>query len=108
MDRVGRNESPDVSHHADADQVSTIHANVFWAAGAALPSSIAEDAMKAYLITTGAIFALLALVHLVHTIEGRSRLTTDAWFLWEGPGLGVVAAGISVWAWHLLRRLQRS
>ena len=58
--------------------------------------------MKLYLITTGALFALLALAHLVRTVAEWSRLTTDPWFLLEGPGIGVVAAALSFWAWRLL------
>jgi hypothetical protein len=60
--------------------------------------------MKAYLITTGAIFTLLALAHLARTIAEWSRLASDPWFILEGPGIGVVAAALSVWAWRLLRR----
>ena len=32
------------------------------------------------------------------------RLTTDPGFLVEGPGIGLLAAAISVWAWRLLRQ----
>jgi hypothetical protein len=63
--------------------------------------------MKAYLITTGALFAVLALAHLLRTIAESSRLS-DPWFLLEGPGIGVVAGAISVWAFRLLRRASRS
>ena len=59
--------------------------------------------MKAYLITTGAIFALLALAHLLRTIAGWSRLAADPWFALEGPGIGLVAAALCLWAWRLLR-----
>ena len=58
--------------------------------------------MKPYLITTGSIFALLAVAHLVRTIAERPRLATDPWFIVEGPGIGVLAAAISIWAWRLL------
>lgn len=58
--------------------------------------------MKAYLITTGTIFALLALAHVLRTIAEWSRLATDPWFSLEGPGIGVVAAALSFWAWRLL------
>ena len=59
--------------------------------------------MKAYLITTGAIFALLALAHLLRTIAEWSRLAADPWFALEGPGIGLVAAALCLWAWRLLR-----
>jgi hypothetical protein len=59
--------------------------------------------MKAYLFTTGGLFAVLALAHLGRTIAESSRLTTDPGFIIEGPGIGVLAAAIAVWAWRLLR-----
>ena len=48
--------------------------------------------MKAYLITTGTLFALLAVAHLLRTIVEWPGLGTDPWFLSEGPGIGVVGA----------------
>ena len=60
-------------------------------------------AMKAYLLTTGGLFALLALAHLGRTIAESSRLRSDPGFILEGPGLGLLAAAIAVWAWRLLR-----
>lgn len=60
-------------------------------------------AMKAYLLTTGGLFALLALAHLARTIAESSRLRSDPGFIVEGPGLGLLAAAIAVWAWRLLR-----
>ena len=59
--------------------------------------------MKAYLLTTGALFAVLALAHLARTVAESSRLTTDPGFLVEGPGIGILAAAITIWAWRLLR-----
>jgi hypothetical protein len=59
--------------------------------------------MKAYLLTTGGLFALLALAHLARTIAESSRLRTDPGFIVEGPGLGILAAAIAIWAWRLLR-----
>jgi hypothetical protein len=64
--------------------------------------------MKAYLITTGLLFALLALAHLLRTILHWSRLAADPWFVLEGPGIGLAAAALGVWAWRLLRVLARS
>ena len=58
--------------------------------------------MKAYLIITGALFGLLAFAHLLLTIMEWSRLAADPWFVLQGPGLGVVAAALSSWAWRLL------
>jgi hypothetical protein len=59
--------------------------------------------MKAYLLTTGGLFAVLALAHLARTIAESSRLTTDPGFIIEGPGIGTLAAVIALWAWRLLR-----
>ena len=59
--------------------------------------------MRAYLLTTGALFAVLALAHVARTIAEASRLRTDPGFIIEGPGIGIVAAVIALWAWRLLR-----
>ena len=64
--------------------------------------------MKAYLIITGTLFALLALAHLLRTIGEWPRLAADPWFVLEGPGIGVAAAALSFWAWRLLRLSARS
>src|SRR5262245_32257454 len=70
-------------------------------------SSTGRGSLKAYLITTGSIFALIALAHLVRTTAESQRLAADPWFYLEGPGLGLVAAALSFWAWRLLRRSTR-
>jgi len=59
--------------------------------------------MKAYLFTTGAIFALLAVAHVLRTITEWPRVAADPWFILEGPGIGLLAAALCVWAWRLLR-----
>jgi len=64
--------------------------------------------MKAYLITTGLLFALLAGAHLVLTIVNWPRLSADPWYVLEGPGIGLVAGAICFWAWRLLRRPAQS
>ena len=63
--------------------------------------------MKAYLITTGLLFALLALAHLLRTIAEWSRLAEDPWFLVQGPGIGIVATALCIWAWWLFRASAR-
>jgi hypothetical protein len=60
--------------------------------------------MKAYLITTGTLFGLLASAHLLRTVVEWRRLMADPWFILEGPGIGVAAGALSVWAWRLLAR----
>jgi hypothetical protein len=64
--------------------------------------------VKAYLISTGSIFGLIALAHLARTIAESRRLASEAWFYVEGPGLGLVAAALSLWAWRLLWRVGRA
>jgi hypothetical protein len=59
--------------------------------------------MRAYLITTGLLFALLAAAHILRTIAEFSRLATDPGFIVEGPGIGIVAAALGWWAWRLFR-----
>ncbi len=64
--------------------------------------------MKAYLITTGALFGLLAAMHLWRAIDEWQRLKTDPGYFWSMAALGAVAAAFSVWAWRLLRLPGRS
>jgi hypothetical protein len=59
--------------------------------------------MKAYLVTTGAVFGVLALAHVLRTIAEWPRLA-DPLFVVEGPGIGLFAAALCFWAWRLLRR----
>ena len=56
--------------------------------------------MKAYLVTTGIIFALITLAHILRMFAEGPRLAKDPFFLL----LTFLAAGLSVWAWRLLRR----
>jgi hypothetical protein len=50
----------------------------------------------------------MALAHLARTIAESHRLAADPWFYLEGPGLGLVAAALSLWAWRLLWRGART
>lgn len=59
--------------------------------------------MRAYLLTTGGLFALLAVVHVIRSIAEADQFTRNPWFVVEGPGIGLVAAAIAVWSWRLLR-----
>jgi hypothetical protein len=59
--------------------------------------------VKAYVMTTGAVFGLLSLAHLWRIVEER-HLATDPWFVL----ITVAAGGLSLWAWRLLRRSTRS
>ncbi len=62
------------------------------------------SAMKSYLITTGTIFGLVAVAHVLRTFAEWSRLSSDPWFILEGPGLGVLSGAIALWAWRLRSR----
>ncbi len=55
--------------------------------------------MKAYLITTGIIFALITLAHILRVFAEGPRLAKDPLFIL----LTLLAACLSVWAWRLLR-----
>lgn len=60
--------------------------------------------MKAYLITTGSLFGLLAAVHVWQTIaewppRGASLVET---------GIGLVALGLCVWGWRLVATTKTS
>ncbi len=59
--------------------------------------------MKAYLITTGALFSLLTVVHIWRMIEESPGLATDPWYL----AITLAAAGLAVWAWRLVRTAAR-
>jgi hypothetical protein len=64
-----------------------------------------EDAlMKAYLMTTGAVFGLVTLAHLWRLYEEGPNLAADPWFLL----LTAAAGALSLWAWRLLRIAARS
>ena len=56
--------------------------------------------MKAYLITTGVIFGLVALAHIWRMVGGEASLAKDPVFIL----LTVTAVGLSLWAWLLLKR----
>jgi hypothetical protein len=58
--------------------------------------------VKAYLITTGTLFGLLALAHFLRTVAEWPSLANPG-FILEGPGIGALAAALSFWAWRLLR-----
>jgi hypothetical protein len=59
--------------------------------------------MRAFLITAGAVFGLLVVVHIVR-IFAEPQLLTDPWF-WL---ITVVAAALSLWAWRLVWRTRQS
>ena len=71
--------------------------------------SVTEEApMKAYLIVTGSIFALLGIAHLFRLfVEGGHPLLADPWFLASNLVIFVVGFGVGTWAFLLLRHVNR-
>lgn len=56
--------------------------------------------MKAYLITTGSIFALLVVAHIWRIVAESRQLATEPDFII----ITIIAAAMSGWAWRLLWR----
>jgi len=59
--------------------------------------------MKAYIITSGIIFGLLALAHVWRAVAEGAHVVGNPWFIL----VTLVAAGLCVWAMRLLLRLPR-
>ena len=59
--------------------------------------------MKAYVMTTGALFALLTLAHGWRIFQEGPHLTKDPWFVL----ITVAAASLCFWSWRLLRASSR-
>ena len=59
--------------------------------------------MKAYVMTTGAVFALITLAHIVRIVmEGPHLLREPLYII-----LTLATTGLCVWAWRLLRPTSR-
>ncbi|MGO9200337.1 MAG: hypothetical protein ACLQM8_07325 [Limisphaerales bacterium] len=61
--------------------------------------------MKAYLITTGILFGLLAVLHVWRAVVEWPRPTADAGFALLMVALVAVPGVLSWWAWRLLQSL---
>jgi ABC-type proline/glycine betaine transport system permease subunit len=55
--------------------------------------------MRAYVASTGVIFALIVLLHLWRGFVEGPALLLSPWFI----AITLLAAGLGVWAWRLLR-----
>jgi uncharacterized membrane protein len=55
--------------------------------------------MKAYVVTTGAVFGLLTLAHIWRAVV-EPHLAKDPWFIL----FTLIALALCVWAWRVLRR----
>jgi len=59
--------------------------------------------MKAYVITSGAIFGVLAIAHLLRIAMENRHLATDPVFVL----ITLASAGLSIWAWRVVRHSNR-
>jgi hypothetical protein len=59
--------------------------------------------MKAYLVTTGTLFILLTIVHVVRAV-GETNLARDPWYIL----VTVIALALALWALRLLQKAPRS
>jgi hypothetical protein len=59
--------------------------------------------MKAYVATTGIVFALLALAHLARMLTENHDLAQTPWYV----GITLAAAALSAWAFVVLRRARQ-
>jgi len=59
--------------------------------------------MKAYVITTGAVFGALTLAHLWRILEEGPHVARSPWF----SLITVAAAALCLWAWRLVRLSRR-
>jgi len=60
--------------------------------------------MRAYVMTTGAVFGLITLAHVVRVIAEGPHLLTDPLYI----VLTLAAGTLCFWAWRLLRLTTRS
>jgi hypothetical protein len=60
--------------------------------------------MKAYIMTTGAVFGMLVVAHIWRIIEEGAALAKDPWYI----AITIAAAALCLWAWRLLRLIPRS
>jgi uncharacterized membrane protein len=59
--------------------------------------------MKIYVVTTGILFGLITVAHILRMIREDPHLATDPWYLL----ITVIAAGLCVWAGLLVWRNAR-
>ena len=56
--------------------------------------------MKAYLRVSGAVFALVVILHIARFIGEGMHVASDPYFVFGT----VLSAGLCLWAWRLLRK----
>ena len=57
-------------------------------------------AMRAYVITTGAVFGLLTMAHVLRMVMEKPDLASDPFYL----AITAASAALGIWAWIVLRR----
>jgi hypothetical protein len=60
--------------------------------------------MRAYIVVTGVLFALITIAHILRAIDEGAHVATDPWFIL----LTLAAAALSFWSLLLLRRFKKS
>jgi hypothetical protein len=60
--------------------------------------------MRAYVMTTGVLFGLIAVAHVWRVFEEGAGLAADPFFIL----LTVAAAALCLWAWRLIRLSTRA
>jgi hypothetical protein len=60
--------------------------------------------VKAYLVTTGSIFGLITVAHILRMVTERPQLAKELWYVC----LTLLSAVLCFWALWLLRRSRRS
>lgn len=56
--------------------------------------------MKAYVVTTGVIFALLTVAHVLRMFTESHDLAENFWYV----AITLLTAALSAWAWYVLHR----
>jgi len=64
--------------------------------------------LRAYLVTTGTIFGLFSAGHLFELIAEWRPPVSDPWFMLGMAAIILVSAGLSVWAFRLLKAAGRA
>jgi hypothetical protein len=59
--------------------------------------------MKAYIVTSAAIFGLITVAHLVRIMMEGARLASEPVYIL----LTLASAALSVWGWYVLRQAKR-
>jgi hypothetical protein len=63
-----------------------------------------EFTMKAYLITTGVVFGLITVAHILRMVSEGAHLMREPVYIL----LTLLSAALSIWAMQLLRRSNRT